>query len=212
MTTMPIERERGAGAAAGPDDEPGKAIGMWFFLFTELLFFGGLFLLYSIFRYRFPADFHRGAAEEKLVLGSVNTAVLLTSSLFMARAVAAVRRGKTRSSIALQGATIALGAVFLVIKGIEWGTKIAAGIYPNGGRLLAMPDGEILFFGLYYTMTGLHALHVIIGMGLIAFMIRDTRLGRIDRDHFARLENTGLFWHFVDIVWIYLFPLFYLIT
>ncbi|MGZ4887159.1 MAG: cytochrome c oxidase subunit 3 family protein [Candidatus Aminicenantales bacterium] len=195
-----------------PIDYPGKKIGMWFFLFTELLFFGGVFLLYSIYRYRFPADFHRGAQEENLVLGSVNTGVLLTSSLFMALAVRALRRGRSRLSIAFQGATISLGAVFLVIKGFEWGAKIAKGIYPNGPALLRMSNGGILFFGLYYTMTGLHALHVAIGIALIAFMVRDTRRRVIDERNFARLENTGLYWHFVDIIWIYLFPLFYLIT
>lgn len=195
-----------------PIDYTGKKIGMWFFLFTELLFFGGVFLLYSIYRYKFPADFHSGAREENLVLGSVNTGVLLTSSLFMALAVRALRRGRSRLSIAFQGATISLGTVFLVIKGFEWGAKIAKGIYPNGPALLRMSNGGILFFGLYYTMTGLHALHVAIGLVLISFMIRDTRRRVIDEKNFARLENTGLYWHFVDIVWIYLFPLFYLIT
>lgn len=203
MTTTAIEE---------PIDYSGKKIGMWFFLFTELLFFGGVFLLYSIYRYRFPADFHRGASEENLVLGSVNTAVLLTSSLFMALAVAAVRRGKSRLAIAFQAATISLGTVFLVIKGFEWGAKIAKGIYPNGPALLKMSNGGILFFGLYYTMTGIHALHVAIGLVLIGFMISGTRRKAIDERNFARLENTGLYWHFVDIVWIYLFPLFYLIT
>ena len=193
-------------------DYTGKKIGMWFFLFTELLFFGGVFLLYSIYRYKFPADFHSGAREENLVLGSVNTAVLLTSSLFMALAVRALRRGRSRLSIAFQGATISLGMVFLVIKGFEWGAKIAKGIYPNGPALLRMSNGGILFFGLYYTMTGLHALHVAIGLVLISFMVHDTRRRVIDEKNFARLENTGLYWHFVDIVWIYLFPLFYLIT
>jgi cytochrome c oxidase subunit III len=193
-------------------DYPGKKIGMWFFLFTELLFFGGMFLLYSIYRYRFPAEFHNGAKDENLVLGSINTAVLLTSSLLMALSISAVRSGRSRLSSFLQGGTISLGVVFLIIKGIEWGTKIARGIYPNGPTLLKMGNGEIIFFGLYYTMTGIHALHVTIGLVVIAFMIHYTRRGVINSSRFSRLENTGLYWHFVDIVWIYLFPLFYLIT
>ena len=196
----------------GPGDEAGKRVGMWFFLFTELLFFGGMFLLYSIYRYKFAADFHRAAAEESLVLGSVNTAVLLTSSLAMALSVAAVRRGELRRSVLLQGTTIGLGAVFLVIKGVEWAAKIGRGIYPNGPTLLGLKNGEVIFFGLYFTMTGLHALHVLIGMSVIAFMVHDTKKGLIGRGSYSRLENTGLYWHFVDIVWIYLFPLFYLIT
>ncbi len=214
MTTMPdeiIDR-----VAAEPSEEPidysGKKIGMWFFLFTELLFFGGMFLLYSIFRYRFPEDFHRSAGDENLVLGSINTAILLTSSLFMALSVTSLRKGKSRLSCLLQGGTAFLGVVFLIIKGFEWSAKIAKGIYPNGPTLLAMKHGEILFFGLYYTMTGIHALHVLIGIVAISFMIHFTRRGVIDSQRFSRLENTGLYWHFVDIVWIYLFPLFYLIT
>jgi len=200
--------------AAGREgvDELGKRTGMWFFLFTELLFFGGMFLLYSIYRYKFAADFHRAAADENLVLGSVNTAILLTSSLAMVLAVAAVRRGQIRRSLGFQRATISLGTVFLVIKGIEWGAKISRGIYPNGPTLLSLGQGQILFFGLYFTMTGLHALHVLIGITVIAFMIRFTKRGVIGPDRYARLENTGLYWHFVDIVWVYLFPLFYLIT
>jgi cytochrome c oxidase subunit 3 len=196
----------------GPDDAAGKRVGMWFFLFTELLFFGGMFLLYSIYRYKFAADFHHAAADENLVLGSVNTAILLTSSLAMALAVAAIRRGEIRRSIALQWTTIGLGTVFLVIKGVEWAAKIGRGIYPNGPTLLGLKNGEIIFFGLYFTMTGLHALHVLIGIAVIAFMVRYTGRGVVDPQRYSRLENTGLYWHFVDIVWIYLFPLFYLIT
>ncbi len=201
-----------AEAREEPIDYAGKKIGMWFFLFTELLFFGGLFLLYSIYRYRYPGDFHHGAQEENLVLGSINTAVLLTSSLLMALSITAIRRGRARLSIMLQGGTIALGYVFLMIKAAEWAMKIGKGIYPNGPALKAMQDGEVLFFGLYYTMTGLHALHVLIGIVLIAFMMRYTWRGPISAERFSRLENAGLFWHFVDIVWIFLFPLFYLIT
>ncbi len=214
MSTKPSEADLPVHPAEAeePIDYPGKKIGMWFFLFTELLFFGGMFLLYSIYRYRFPADFHEGAKDESLLLGSVNTAVLLTSSLLMALSVSAVRRGRSRQSRALQAGTASLGVIFLIIKGIEWGTKIAAGIYPNGPTLLEMGNGEIIFFGLYFTMTGIHALHVMIGIVAIAFMIHYTRRGVITSSRFSRLENTGLYWHFVDIVWIYLFPLFYLIT
>ncbi len=214
MTMTPNEAPRAAALEARHEtiDEPGKKIGMWFFLFTEILFFGGMFLLYSVYRYRFAADFHRAARDESLVLGAINTAVLLTSSLLIALSVAAVRRGKSRLSTALQAGTVSLGAVFLIIKAFEWGAKIGHGLYPNGPALLALKRGEILFFGLYYTMTGIHGLHVIIGCGAILFMIRYTRRGVVTAGGFARLENTALFWHLVDIIWIYLFPLFYLIT
>lgn len=196
----------------GHIDREGKKMGMWFFLFTEILFFGGMFLLYSIYRFKYAPDFHVAAAQENLVLGTVNTVVLLTSSLAMALAVSAAGKGQRLLSMRLQGATVLMGLVFLGIKYVEWSAKIALGLYPNSAVLLTTPRGNILFFGLYYVMTGLHGLHVLVGCGVISFMMRDTRLGRITPANYARLENTGLYWHFVDIVWIYLFPLFYLIT
>jgi cytochrome c oxidase subunit 3 len=193
-------------------DYEGKKIGMWMFLFTELLFFGGMFLLYSVFRYRFALDFHNAAANENIVLGSVNTFILLTSSLTIALAIAAMRKGKGRLSAALQLATIAMGIAFLVIKYAEWTQKIGLGLYPNSPVLLQKSPGEILFFGLYYVMTGIHGLHVLIGIGVISCMVFFTARKKITRQNSIRLENTGLYWHFVDIIWIYLFPLFYLIT
>jgi cytochrome c oxidase subunit 3 len=190
----------------------GKKMGMWFFLFTEILFFGGMFLLYSIFRYNYAQDFHRAAAEENIILGTINTLILLTSSFTMALAIAALKKGKKIPSSYLQLATILLGVAFLIIKYFEWGAKISLGIYPNSPVLLARDKGEILFFGLYYVMTGLHGLHVLAGVFVISFMLYFTRKETINRENYARLENTGLYWHFVDIVWIYLYPLFYLIT
>lgn len=193
-------------------DDMGKKIGMWFFLFTETLFFGGMFLLYSIYRYRYPVDFHAAATAEDIVLGTINTVVLLTSSFAIAMSITAVKRGDKRLSCLLQVATIAMGIVFLIIKYFEWTAKISVGIYPNSPVLLQHGKGEIIFFGLYYVMTGLHGLHVLVGIILISFMVYFTVKGVISRESFSRLENTGLYWHFVDIVWIYLFPLFYLIT
>jgi cytochrome c oxidase subunit 3 len=202
----PEERaEAGAGAA-------GAKMGMWFFLFTELLFFGGMFLLYAVYRGRYAAGFHAAAAEEDTALGTFNTALLLTSSLTMALAVAATRRGRRGASLLAQGATILMGLGFLAVKYAEWSAKIARGLFPDSPALLARSHGEVLFFGLYYVMTGIHGLHVLIGIGLIAVSLALTARGRIDAERFALLENTGLFWHFVDVVWIYLFPLFYLVT
>ncbi len=186
--------------------------GMWFFLFTEMLFFGGMFILYSIYRSKYPHDFHLGASQENLLYGSINTAVLLTSSLALAVAVLAVRKGRYRFSIFLQAATVLMGGIFLVIKYLEWSEKISRGIYPNSPVLLRMDVGEIIFFGLYYVMTGIHGLHVFIGMIVISFMVYFTATGDITSENYSKMENTGLYWHFVDIVWIYLFPLFYLIT
>lgn len=193
-------------------DYEGKKIGMWMFLFTELLFFGGMFLLYSVFRYRFAADFHTAAQNENIVLGSVNTFMLLTSSFAIALAISAMRKGKSRLSSFLQLATIGMGITFLIIKYFEWGTKINQGLYPNSPVLLQKSQGEILFFGLYYVMTGIHGLHVFIGIIVITFMLVFTVRKKITMEDSIKLENTGLYWHFVDIIWIYLFPLFYLIT
>lgn len=193
-------------------DRTGAKYGMWFFLFTEILFFGGMFILYSVFRAKYAQDFHAAAAEENLLLGSINTAVLLTSSLSIALSISALKKGDCGLSMRLQTATILMGLAFLVIKYFEWTAKISKGIYPDSPELLKMSGGQILFFGLYYVMTGLHGLHVLIGVVVISFMVYFTRTGDITSENFSKLENTGLYWHFVDIVWIYLFPLFYLIT
>lgn len=212
-----MEKESNAGAAVTAEaqsgiDYTGKKIGMWLFLFTELLFFGGMFLLYSVFRSQYPAEFHSAAQEENLLLGSVNTTILLTSSFTIAVAIAAIRKGNKILSLYMQTATIMFGICFLLIKYFEWSAKISKGIYPDSPALLNRGKGDILFFSLYYVMTGIHGIHVLIGVIAIAIMFVYTRRGIIDRDNFAKLENTGLYWHFVDIVWIYLFPLFYLIT
>jgi len=193
-------------------DYTGKKIGMWFFLFTELLFFGGMFLLYSVYRYRYPEDFHTAAMGENIVIGSINTAILLTSSLSIAVSISAIEKGNRKLSVLLQILTILLGLVFLVNKYFEWTEKIFRGIYPNSPVLLNQSKGQILFFSLYYVMTGIHGLHVLIGTIVISFMVVFSLKGVITRENFSKLENTGLYWHFVDIVWIYLFPLFYLIT
>ena len=212
-----MEKESNAGAAVTAEaqsgiDYTGKKIGMWLFLFTELLFFGGMFLLYSVFRSQYPAEFHSAAQEENLLFGSVNTTILLTSSFTIAVAIAAIRKGNKILSLYMQTTTIMFGICFLIIKYFEWSAKISKGIYPDSPTLLNRGKGDILFFSLYYVMTGIHGIHVLIGVIAIAIMFVYTRRGVIDRDNFAKLENTGLYWHFVDIVWIYLFPLFYLIT
>ncbi|MFO0752269.1 MAG: cytochrome c oxidase subunit 3 family protein [Thermodesulfovibrionales bacterium] len=190
----------------------GAAFGMWLFLVTELLFFGGLFLLYSVFRAKYPQEFHAAARAENTVLGSVNTVILITSSLSIALALSALKEGRKRLSACLQGVTLLFGSAFLVNKYFEWGEKIAHGMYPDSPVLLQKGKGETLFYSLYYVMTGLHGLHVLIGICVIAAMLWLTVRERITARDFVKLENTGLYWHFVDIVWIYLFPLFYLVT
>jgi cytochrome c oxidase subunit 3 len=198
--------------AAHPKDIEGAKMGMWVFLFTEMLLFGGLFLLYSVYRSKYTADFHRSSAELDVVLGAANTVILLTSSLTMALSLSALQRGQRTLSSFFQGMTILLGIVFLVNKYLEWNAHIHHGIYPDSPVLLAMEKGVVIFFSLYYVMTGIHGLHVLIGAAVIAGTALFTAQGNLGPDNSVMLENTGLYWHFVDIIWIYLFPLFYLIA
>lgn len=193
-------------------DYTGSKLGMWLFLFTEVLLFGGLFLVYSVYRAMHSSEFHEAAKELDTVIGAANTVLLLTSSLTMALAISSLRRGNGVRSIVLQSATILLGVLFLVNKYFEWSAKIHHGLYPDAPELLERGHGQILFYGLYYVMTGLHGLHVLAGLALLGSMLSFTVRGRVNERDFVWLENSGLYWHLVDLIWIYLFPLFYLIT
>jgi cytochrome c oxidase subunit 3 len=204
--------ETTAFALEGQRDATGARLGMWLFILSELLLFGGMFILYSAYRYKNPVDFHHASRELEVILGTFNTIILLTSSLSMAASVSALQRGERRLSMVLLIATMALGLLFLVNKGFEWGTKIEHGIYPNSPILLARAKGEVLFFGLYYVMTGLHGLHVLVGVCVLCGMLTLIAKDKINQMRFVPLENAGLYWHLVDIIWIFLYPLFYLIT
>jgi cytochrome c oxidase subunit III len=187
--------------------------GMWIFLVTELLFFGGLFLTYSIYRSWYPDDFTAASHELLVWAGTLNTVVLITSSLTMALAVQAAQTGRRRALLALLLVTMALGCVFLGVKGFEYWTEFREHHVPGAGFEFA-PEHLLhtqLFFSLYFMMTGLHALHMIIGLGVMSVMVWMSWRGRITPDYSNPIEVTGLYWHFVDIVWIFLFPLLYLI-
>jgi cytochrome c oxidase subunit III len=193
-------------------DDIGARMGMWLFLFTELILFGGMFILYSVYRYKYPEAFHLAAKELNTIVGTFNTAILLTSSLTMALSITAIQRRQKSLSMFFQFITIVLALGFMVNKFFEWSAKFHHGIYPGSETLLSKPSGEIIFFGLYYVLTGLHGLHVIIGVVLISVMMRFTSKGVINNESYVKLESAGLYWHLVDIIWIFLFPLFYLIT
>jgi cytochrome c oxidase subunit 3 len=193
-------------------DPIGSKLGMWLFLLSELVLFGGLFLLYSVYRFRYAADFHQASEDLSRTIGTLNTAILLTSSLTMALGIAALQKGRQALSFWLTLVTVALGLVFLGNKYVEWTVKFHHGIYPNAPWLLSQNKGVILFFGLYFTMTGLHGLHVLAGLGVLVAMLVLIGRGRLNSARFVPLENAGLYWHLVDIIWIFLFPLFYLIT
>ena len=193
-------------------DNTGSKIGMWLFLLSEIILFGGLFLLYSSYRYKNPLDFHLAAWELNRVLGTLNTLILITSSLSMALSIFFIQKGDRKLSGLFLLATIFFGLLFLGIKYVEWSAKIEHGLYPNSPRLLGRSKGEVLFFGLYYSMTGLHGLHVLVGIFILIVLLVLMMRGKINENLSVPLENTGLYWHLVDIIWIFLFPLFYLIT
>jgi len=192
-------------------DDVGTKIGMWLFLFTELILFGGLFIVYAVYRFKHPAEFQLAAKELDTFVGTANTIILLTSSLTVAMSITSIQEGRKRLSMLLVALTILLALAFLVNKYFEWSHKFSLGLYPQSPELLNKPQGEILYFGLYYVMTGLHALHVIIGMIVLAFMVVFIARGTINQRSFVKLEAGGLYWHLVDIIWIFLFPLFYLL-
>lgn len=191
-------------------DDFGSRLGMWLFLVTEMVLFGGLFIAYSYMRYRYPAEFHHGGMELNATLGVINTLVLLTSSLTVVLAIVAVQRAEKGRAMAFLSTTLVLGVTFLVIKAFEWSAKFHHGLYPNSPHLATLPPGEQVFFGLYFTMTGLHGLHVIAGLSVLGVMLWWVATDRIRQDRYVHLENSGLYWHLVDVIWIFLLPLFYL--
>ncbi len=193
-------------------DDFASKLGMWLFLFTEVTLFGGLFLLYFSYRVKYSHDFHEGAMHLDLVKGTMNTAILLTSSLTMALSILALTRKSFKLSLFHLAITILCGLGFLINKYFEYGHKLHDGLYPGSDKMAEMAQGEQVFFGLYWVMTGLHSFHVIVGMIMLSYFGMQIIKGtKVTPDNYARLENGGLYWHLVDLIWIFLFPLFYLL-
>lgn len=193
-------------------DPEASKIGMWLFVFTELLLFGAMFIVYSVYRYLNPEAFHLAGEELNTFIGAINTVILLISSMTIAMATTAIRRNNVWLTQQLLSITLMLAIVFLVNKYFEWGDKISHGIYPGSEQMLeTFSQGEILFFGLYFVMTGLHAVHILVGIGLITWTMIEVKQRKIHAEKTDLLDNSGLYWHLVDIIWIFLFPLFYLI-
>lgn len=186
--------------------------GMWVFLASETMLFSGLFGLYAGYRLLYGAEFTRASHHNNEVIGSINTFVLIVSSFFVAWAIRLTERGRRRASLLSLAAVIALGATFLCLKAIEYRDHLAHGIAPGAHYSFAeMPGpGARTFFSLYYLMTGLHALHVIAGMTLMAWLSLRIYRGRMHPRYHPELELCGLYWHLVDIIWIFLWPLLYL--
>ena len=199
------------------------SLGMWVFLITEVMFFGGLFLAYTINRGIYSVAFAEASRELNVHMGGANTAVLILSSFTMAMAVWASQTGKKKQVIVFLAATLFLGSVFLGVKYFEYAEKFHHHLIPGlGFRFPEVPPGVAaqdlylnshaqLFFSLYFGMTGLHALHMVVGAGLLIWLLKEAVRGRFTPEYNTPVEIIGLYWHFVDIVWIYLFPLLYLI-
>lgn len=192
-------------------DYTGAKFGMWLFLFTEVLLFGGLFILYAVYLARYPQEFISAGAELDVRFGGANTLVLLTSSLFVAFSITALRTGRVRLTLGLLGGTIVCAALFMVNKYFEWSAKIQHGIYPGSDHLKELLPGEMVFFNLYYLTTGLHGIHVVIGALILGWAMILIQTGRVNAGDWVILENAGLYWHLVDLIWIFIFPLYYLI-
>jgi len=189
-------------------------LGMWVFLVTEVMFFGGLLMAYMLYRVWYPEAWSEGSEELSIVLGGTNTLVLIGSSLTMAFAVRSAQTGRSpKTIVSWLGITMALGMTFLVIKFFEYKEKFALGHVPGPNFRAEGPNAPHLqiFYSLYFALTGLHALHMIIGFGLLSVIAWMAWKGRFDEQWYTPVEMAGLYWHFVDIVWIFLFPLLYLV-
>jgi cytochrome c oxidase subunit III len=208
--------------ATAEQQREASTLGMWLFLATEIMFFGGMFCAYLIYRYWYYDEFAAGSRSINIWLGAINTGVLICSSLTVALAVKAAQLGKRKSQVVLLVLTLIFGVAFLVIKGVEWREKFlehhvpglsfsAADIIQRYPQLHIDPHHIQLYFSLYFAMTGLHALHMLIGIGIFVFLTYKAWKGTYTPTYHTPIEIGGLYWHFVDIVWIYLFPLLYLI-
>jgi cytochrome c oxidase subunit 3 len=195
--------------------------GMWVFLATEVLVFGALFTGYAAYRSWYPVDFEAASARLNVLIGGLNTLVLLASSLTMALAVHAAARGQRRSLVLNLALTAVLGTTFMALKAVEYWTDYRDGLVPGTARFNpeewtsldppANPARVQLFLLFYYLMTGLHAVHLTVGIGVVCWLIAEAARGAIPAERYAVVEVTGLYWHFVDVIWIFLLPLLYLI-
>ena len=191
-----------------------STLGMWVFLITEIMFFGGMFLAYTIYRNSYPEAFASTSHYMNVTIGTINTGVLIFSSFTMVMAVRSAQLGKKRALIGFLTSTLVLGAIFLCLKYVEYHEKWVDHHIPGPGFEYADPQffhqAQILFY-LYFAMTGMHAVHMIVGAGLLTHLIVDASRNRFSAEWYTPVELIGLYWHFVDIVWIFLFPLLYLI-
>jgi len=192
-----------------------STLGMWIFLITEVMFFGGMFAAYTIYRSAYPTVFAIASASLNVTIGAINTCVLLLSSFTMVMAVRAGQLGQRKLIIFFLILTLFFGCIFLGVKAYEWTEKYEEHHMP-GQAAFHLEGTDLqgpakLFFSLYFAMTGLHAMHMVVGVGILTFLILETRKGRYSTEYYTPVDISGLYWHFVDVVWIFLFPLLYLI-
>ena len=193
------------------------SLGMWVFLATEVMFFSGLFFAYALFLSNYPEAFRLASSKLDVAFGATNTVVLILSSFTMAMAVWASQTDRQRLLIILLSVTLALGFVFLGIKSVEYYGKFQHHLIPGsiGGYQFHFdgpyPQQVELFFFIYFIMTGLHGLHVVVGIGLILWIMYKNQKGKFSSAYYTPVENVGLYWHLVDLIWIFLFPLLYLV-
>ena len=191
-----------------------STLGMWVFLITEVMFFGGMFLAYIVYRAAYPDIFALASSSLNVYIGAANTAVLLCSSFTMVLGVRAAQLGQKKALAINIVLTMLLGFVFLGVKAFEWREKFIEHHVPGPSfhfEGVAMQGPAQLFFSLYFAMTGLHALHMVIGAGIMTWLLINSIRGKYSAEYMTPVDIGGLYWHFVDIIWIFLFPLFYLI-
>ena len=193
------------------NDYTGAKMGFWIFLFTELMLFGAMFLVYGIYCWRSPEEFVAASKYIGLGLGTFNTFILLISAFTMGWSLLNIKQGKIDVAKKFLLTTIILSVVFIVVKYFEWSSKFAHGIWPSSDKVLEAGNGMTIFFGLYFTMTGFHAVHVIVGIGVMIWLYREIVKGELNQDNFTYLENTTLYWDFVHLVWVFVFPLYYML-
>ncbi|MDE3056583.1 MAG: cytochrome c oxidase subunit 3 family protein [Bacteroidota bacterium] len=216
--TLPVANEHSSHYVAHQFDDleqqkEAGTLGMWTFLATEILFFGGMFMAYFVYRFSYPDAFAAASHYMDILLGGINTGVLLVSSLTMALAVHAAQEGKRKQIILFLIITMVFGVTFLVIKGFEYHHKYVEHLVPGWNFEYKGPNAgkAEIYFILYFVMTGFHALHLIIGIGVLSVIAMMTARGNFTKEYYSPVEVSGLYWHFIDIVWIFLYPLLYLI-
>jgi cytochrome c oxidase subunit 3 len=192
-----------------------STLGMWIFLITEIMFFGGMFAAYTIYRSAYSTVFAIASSSLNVTVGAINTCVLLLSSFTMVMAVRAGQLGQRKMIIVFLILTLVFGCVFLGVKAYEWTEKYEEHHMPGQAAFhlegTPLQGPAKIFFSLYFAMTGLHALHMVVGVGLLSVIIWQTRQGKFSADYYTPIDISGLYWHFVDVVWIFLYPLLYLI-